>query len=182
MPCTRFRALHRIHTSSMRGVVAILAFALPALCRSGPAPHTAALAFASPVSLSALSSLSGSSVRPRGSTVSGVRAMSANGGNLEEMVQSQISSNKVMVFSKSSCPFCLKAKKVLDATGVKYEVVELDTRADGSEIQDIMLGITGGRSVPRVFVAGKFIGGGDDVVSKGKSGELTKLFEACGAL
>ncbi|KAJ1475964.1 hypothetical protein T484DRAFT_1826512 [Baffinella frigidus] len=62
------------------------------------------------------------------------------------------------------------------------KVVELDTRADGSEIQDIMLGITGGRSVPRVFVAGKFIGGGDDVVSKGKSGELTKLFEACGAL
>lgn len=48
-------------------------------------------------------------------------------------------------------PATFKAKQL---NPKPLKVVELDTRADGSEIQDIMLGITGGRSVPRVFVAG----------------------------
>lgn len=34
------------------------------------------------------------------------------------------------------------------------------------------------RQVPRVFVNGKFIGGGDDTVAKVKSGELKKLIQA----
>ena len=41
-----------------------------------------------------------------------------------------------------------------------------------------MLGMTGGRSVPRVFINGKFIGGGDDTVAKASSGELLKLYNA----
>jgi len=40
-------------------------------------------------------------------------------------------------------------------------VVELDERDDGNAIQDYLGQLTGGRSVPRVFVGGKFIGGGD---------------------
>ncbi|KAJ1494740.1 hypothetical protein T484DRAFT_2401565, partial [Baffinella frigidus] len=75
--------LHRIHTSSMRGVAAILAFALPVLCRATPAPHAPALAFSSPFPLSALPALGGTSARPRSLCVSGVRAMSARGGNSE---------------------------------------------------------------------------------------------------
>lgn len=35
--------------------------------------------------------------------------------------------------------------------------------------------MTGGRTVPRVFVDGKFIGGGTDVKAKYESGELKKL-------
>ena len=35
--------------------------------------------------------------------------------------------------------------------------------------------LTGGKSVPRVFIGGKFEGGGDDMVNKAKNGELKKL-------
>jgi glutaredoxin len=45
------------------------------------------------------------------------------------------------------------------------ESPQLDQRADGDAIQDALQQITGGRSVPRVFVDGTFIGGGDDTVS-----------------
>jgi len=49
----------------------------------------------------------------------------------------------------------------MDEVGIKYEVMELDKTPDGPAIQDIMLSMTGGRSVPRVFINGKFIGGGE---------------------
>ncbi len=41
---------------------------------------------------------------------------------------------------------------------------QLDQRQDGDSIQDALLEVTGGRSVPRVFIGGAFIGGGDDTV------------------
>jgi hypothetical protein len=43
--------------------------------------------------------------------------------------------------------------------------VQLDQRDDGDAIQAALGEITGGKSVPRVFIGGKFIGGGDDTVS-----------------
>merc|ERR1712004_34905 len=86
-----------------------------------------------------------------------------------------ISSNKVAIISKSYCPYCSKAKKAFQQLNVSFESMELDKRNDGGKIQDYMAKKTGARSVPRVFVNGNFIGGGDDVMSKLKSGELAKL-------
>lgn len=42
-------------------------------------------------------------------------------------------------------------------------------------MQDVLGELTGARSVPRVFVNGKFIGGGTDVKKLYESGELNKL-------
>ena len=44
-------------------------------------------------------------------------------------------------------------------------------------IQDYMQSITGGRSVPRVFVKGKFYGGGDETAAGARSGDLKKKIE-----
>lgn len=46
-----------------------------------------------------------------------------------------------------------------------------------NEIQAFLGKITGGTSVPRVFVNGEFIGGGDDTAQKAASGELKQLIE-----
>lgn len=57
------------------------------------------------------------------------------------------------------------AKAALASVGLKgdaLKVIELDTREDGNAIQDALLELTGGRSVPRVFIDGDFFGGGDD--------------------
>ena len=85
-------------------------------------------------------------------------------------------------FSKTYCPYCTKAKNALrDVLGPRADasltVIELDQRADGAAIQSA-LAFTGATSVPRVFIGGKFIGGGDDTVALAKSGELLKLVNA----
>ena len=42
--------------------------------------------------------------------------------------------------------------------------------------------ITGGRSVPRVFIEGKFIGGGDETMAAHKSGNMQKMLQDAGAI
>ena len=47
-------------------------------------------------------------------------------GSPMEVVEQRIKDNKVMVFSKTTCPFCTKIKNLFDSLGFKYEALELD--------------------------------------------------------
>jgi glutaredoxin 3 len=49
-----------------------------------------------------------------------------------------------------------------------------------ADIQDACAELTGARSVPRVWVGGKFIGGGDDTARLAGSGELKQMLVAAG--
>lgn len=60
--------------------------------------------------------------------------------------------------------------------------VQLDQEADGSAIQDILLKMTGGRSVPRVFINGKFLGGGDETAAAAANGQLETLLKEAGVI
>ncbi|XP_015761622.1 PREDICTED: glutaredoxin-like [Acropora digitifera] len=98
-------------------------------------------------------------------------------------IKLKVSENKVVVYSKTYCPFCKKAKSALGETGLKdYVLFELDTMDEGDAYQDALKEITGARSVPRVFIGGKFVGGGDDVKALHSRGELKKMLVECGAL
>lgn len=46
----------------------------------------------------------------------------------QKLVDEKIRSNKVVVFSKTYCPYCKMAKDVLNQTGVKFDLLELDER------------------------------------------------------
>ncbi|KAJ8948647.1 hypothetical protein NQ318_022715 [Aromia moschata] len=78
-------------------------------------------------------------------------------------VKDLIKSDKIVIFSKSYCPYCKLAKEVFDKLKEKYTAVELDSREDGEEIQSILGEITGARTVPRVFIKENCVGGGSDV-------------------
>ena len=97
-------------------------------------------------------------------------------------VQEKILSKKVVIFMKSQCPFCKLAKQVLQkyvGTAIKkseYEEIVLDNNPDANKIQDYLKEITGSRSVPRVFIHGKFVGGGEDIEKLDKSNQLAHLF------
>lgn len=73
----------------------------------------------------------------------------------------------VVIFSKSYCPFSKKAKGVLLE---KYYidpapfVVELDQHPSGPKLQARLGELTGRTTVPNIMIAGKSIGGGDDIV------------------
>ena len=89
------------------------------------------------------------------------------------------------VFSKSYCPYCHKAKdairSALGQPGIAATTIwELDERQDGNEIQSYLGQKTGASTVPRVFVGGKFLGGGDDTARAAKDGTLVKLAREAG--
>uniref|UniRef100_A0A1I7XQM8 Glutaredoxin-1 n=1 Tax=Heterorhabditis bacteriophora TaxID=37862 RepID=A0A1I7XQM8_HETBA len=103
----------------------------------------------------------------------------------KSFVDGLLTAHKVVVFSKTQCPYCHKARAALDSQSLKVDAlqwVEIDGRADCSEIQDYLQSLTGGRSVPRVFISQKFFGGGDDTVAAAKNGTLTDLLKQAGAI
>ncbi|XP_077989263.1 glutaredoxin-1-like [Glandiceps talaboti] len=100
----------------------------------------------------------------------------------KEFVDAKIKGNKVVMFSKSYCPYCKMAKKALGNHGVKGDFVEIEDRDDTDEIQDYLLSITGGRSVPRVFIGGKCIGGGSETSKMEREGELLPMLKEVGAV
>merc|ERR1712066_1164075 len=103
-------------------------------------------------------------------------------GSGKEFADAKIASKKVVVISKSYCPFCKKAKQVLGKYKISDENIEIENRPDMDEIQDHMRSLTGARSVPRVFIGGKCIGGGDEVASLDAKGKLKPMLEDVGAL
>jgi len=60
---------------------------------------------------------------------------------------------------------------------VPFEVMELNQRNDGGEIQAQLHKITGARTVPRVFINGNCIGGADDTKALHLQGKLLPLVQ-----
>ena len=55
-----------------------------------------------------------------------VKNLSTMSATAKALTTNAIKDNKVMVFSKSYCPYCQKTKSTLDGLGIKYGVFELD--------------------------------------------------------
>ncbi|KAF3066870.1 hypothetical protein CFAM422_008817 [Trichoderma lentiforme] len=100
--------------------------------------------------------------------------------NVKE-VQRIIDNNNVVVFSKTWCPYCKATKAKLNELMAQYEVVELDNRNDGDDLQDALLEISGQRSVPNIFFAQQHVGGNSDLQELDKRGVLKSRLEEAGA-
>lgn len=97
-----------------------------------------------------------------------------------DQIRAKNADNKVVVYSKSYCPYCARVKGLFGKLNVDYKLVELDEIADGGEIQAALSEVTGVRTVPQVFVGGTFIGGSDDTLRAHSTGKLQEVFEAAG--
>ncbi|KIN99938.1 hypothetical protein M404DRAFT_154017 [Pisolithus tinctorius Marx 270] len=93
--------------------------------------------------------------------------------------QNTINNNKVVIFSKSYCPYCAETKQLFKSkfSGVKVEVIELDGRSDMDAIQDYIKEKTGKRSVPQTFIGRQHVGGNDDLQAAFKAGKVKTLLE-----
>ncbi|KAI8873785.1 thioltransferase, partial [Ramicandelaber brevisporus] len=87
-------------------------------------------------------------------------------------VDQLIADNNIVVFSKSWCPYCSKAKAALTKAKQKFEAIELDLIPDGAAIQAYLLAKTGQRTVPSIFINQKHIGGCDNLLSGLASGKI----------
>ncbi|KAF9624521.1 hypothetical protein IFM89_011634 [Coptis chinensis] len=93
-----------------------------------------------------------------------------------------VSSNPVVVFSKTYCGYCTKVKQLFLQLGASYNIVELDIESDGDEIQTALATWTGQRTVPNVFIGGDHIGGCDAVLAMHKQGKLVPRLNEVGAI
>ena len=81
-------------------------------------------------------------------------------------------SASVEIFTKFACPFCYRAKALLDSKGVAYK----DIDASGGPVRDDMLARSNGRTtVPQIFINGHHVGGCDDLVALEAAGRLDPL-------
>lgn len=93
----------------------------------------------------------------------------------EDLIKNEIETNKVVVFSKSYCPFCSATKALFTDMGLEFKVIELDQRPDGGDIQASLAQMTGQRTVPNTFIDGVQLGGNDKAQAAASSGELKKM-------
>lgn len=80
----------------------------------------------------------------------------------------------VKLYLTEWCPFCVRARRLLDDKGVSYEVIDVDgdfaTRRWLSEV-------TGQRTVPQVFIGEEPIGGYAELSALDRSGDLDSKLE-----
>lgn len=104
-------------------------------------------------------------------------------GEVGNQVDSFVTDNKVAMFSFTTCPFCRKAKDVLDEKGISYTSLELDELEGnrGNEIRAMLGRKTKRTSVPSIFIGGNYIGGCNDgpgLIPLNDSGELDNMLSS----
>lgn len=80
---------------------------------------------------------------------------------------------RVEIYTKAFCGFCARAKRLLDTKGVDYEEYEISL---GGPKRAEMVQRAGGRTtVPQIFIAGRHVGGSDDLYALERDGRLDPL-------
>ena len=82
----------------------------------------------------------------------------------------------VEIYVKTTCPYCWRAKHLLDEKGVEYKEIVVDF--GGPERQVMIQRANGRTTVPQIFIDGKHIGGCDDVMALERAGRLDELITA----
>lgn len=108
--------------------------------------------------------------------------MGSLGGSTDynAQVQELIANNPVMIFSKGYCPFCMDTKDTLRKAGVKAEIVEMDQVKNGAGLHNALKRLVKRGTVPQTFIAGKHIGGNDDLQNLKRSGKLAAMLNEAG--
>lgn len=80
----------------------------------------------------------------------------------------------IIVYSSQFCPYCVRAKMLLDSKNVAYEEIKIDS--DPSK-RDEMMRRSNRRTVPQIFIGDVHVGGCDDLYALERQGELDSLLE-----
>lgn len=83
--------------------------------------------------------------------------------------------SSVKVYTTVACPYCSRAKALLDARGIGYEEINLgrDPETRASLAQQ-----TGMMTFPQILVGDELVGGFDELAAADKSGRLAELTAA----
>ncbi|MBD2103215.1 glutaredoxin 3 [Leptolyngbya sp. FACHB-261] len=83
---------------------------------------------------------------------------------------------RIEIYTWQACPFCVRAKRLLDSKGVDY----IEYSIDGDEEARFKMSqrSNGKRSVPQIFIDDQHVGGCDDIHALDRMGKLDPLLQA----
>ncbi len=81
---------------------------------------------------------------------------------------------KIIIYSKDVCPYCVKAKNLLQRKGAVYEEIKITT---DEQKQEMIKKANGRMTVPQIFVGDFHIGGCDDLYALESEGKLDKILQ-----
>lgn len=80
----------------------------------------------------------------------------------------------VVVYLNLSCPYCVRAKRLLESKGVEFEAKRVDLDPN---LWDEIKTLTGRNTIPQIFIEQNHIGGCDDLYAADARGELDHLLK-----
>jgi len=77
---------------------------------------------------------------------------------------------EVELYATMFCPYCTRARMLLERKGVAY--TEVDIVTEPARRDEMIRRASGRTSVPQIFINGEHIGGSDELVALERAGEL----------
>jgi glutaredoxin 3 len=86
--------------------------------------------------------------------------------------------SKVEIYTKFACPYCFRAKLLLEQKGAEYEEYDVTS---GSRREEMLARANGRTTVPQIFIDDHHVGGCDDLVALNNSGKLDPMLAGAAA-
>jgi glutaredoxin 3 len=83
-------------------------------------------------------------------------------------------SARVIVYSTLICPYCVRAKALLQRKGVDFTEIRID---EDDKQRDIMIEKSNRYTVPQIFIDDQHVGGCDDLYALESAGKLDELLK-----
>jgi glutaredoxin 3 len=83
-------------------------------------------------------------------------------------------SNVITMYSTRFCPYCIRARFLLESKQVTYTDIGVDARP---ELRREMMAKSGRRTVPQIWIGDRHVGGYDDLARLEQRGELDDLLK-----
>jgi len=80
---------------------------------------------------------------------------------------------EVIIYSTLTCPYCIKARQLLESKSVDYQEVRIDKHPE--LVAEVIEKSSGQKTVPQIFIGDYHVGGCDDLYALDKDDRLDSL-------
>jgi glutaredoxin 3 len=80
--------------------------------------------------------------------------------------------SKVILYSADWCPFCVRAKRLLEEKKIDFKEVNVDEHPN---LRQEITAKTGNKTIPQIFINDQFIGGFSELSALNERGELDQM-------
>jgi len=81
--------------------------------------------------------------------------------------------SNIIIYTAKICPYCIKAKNLLESKGVSYQELLIDSNPELA--MEAVKKSEGKKTVPQIFIDDFYVGGCDDLYALDKDGKLDSM-------